>query len=87
MTGEVFDLSDIGYVKRVVIGNCDPERMLPEEELEKQQELLNRCLSGTPRGRIVGQEYNFYLLNIGQHQVVVQYICYHIGFPRRPFWL
>ena len=61
--------------------------MLPEEEIQKQQEFLNRCLSGTPRGRIIGQEYNFYLLNIGQHQVVVQYVCYHVGFPRRPFWL
>lgn len=83
----MFDLSDVGYVKRVVVGNCDPEHMLPEEELERQQALLNRCLTGTPRGRIIGQETNFYLLNIGQHQVVVQYVSYHIGFARRPFWL
>ena len=87
MQGETFDLTDIGYVKRIVVGNCDPEHMLADEELEKQQAVLNRCLTESPRGRIIGQEINFYLLNIGQHQVVVQYICYHVGFVRRPFWL
>lgn len=85
--GQPFDLADVGYIKRVVVGNCDPEHMLGEEELARQQALLNRCLSGIPRGRIVGKEMNFYILNIGQHQVVVQYVCYHVGFVRKPLWL
>lgn len=87
MREQAFDLTEVQYVKRVVVGNCDPEHMLTEEELEKQQAFLNRCLSDTPRGRIIGQEVNFYLLNIGQHQVIVQYVCYHIGFARKPFWM
>lgn len=32
-------------------------------------------------------EKNFYILNIGEHQVVMQYIVYHIGFERKPYWL
>jgi len=39
------------------------------------------------KGPICGQEKNFYLLNIGEHQVVMQYIVYHVGFARRPVWL
>lgn len=71
-----FDVSAVGYVKRVVIGNTDPEKTVNEEDIEKQRQLLNRCLSDSPRGRIIGQEKNFYLLNIGEHQVVMQYIVY-----------
>lgn len=40
-----FDVSAVGYVKRVVIGNTDPEKTVNEEDIEKQRQLLNRCLS------------------------------------------
>ncbi len=45
-----FDVSAVGYVKRVVIGNTDPEKTVNEEDIEKQRQLLNRCLSDSPRG-------------------------------------
>lgn len=32
-----FDVSAVGYVKRVVIGNTDPEKTVNEEDIEKQQ--------------------------------------------------
>lgn len=83
----IFDVSSVGFVKRVVVGNTDPENMRPEEEIRRQEEFLNRCLSETPKGRIIGLERNFLVLNIGQHQVVLQYTVYHIGFARKPFWL
>jgi hypothetical protein len=82
-----FDISEIGYVKRITVGNQDPEKTVDEEIIKKQTDLLNRCLSDSPKGRIVGQEKNFYLLNIGEHQVVMQYVVYHIGFVRKPVWL
>ena len=80
-------LYDVGYVYRLVLGNNNPE-MQPNEELyEKQSALLNKCLTSSPKGKIIGQEKNFYILNIGEHQVVMQYIVYHIGFERKPYWL
>lgn len=82
-----FSLSDIGYIYRVVIGNDNPEREPDEEKYKKQMELLNKCLTSTPRGKIIGQEKNFFILNIGEHQIVMQYIVYHIGFSRKPYWL
>jgi hypothetical protein len=84
---QMFDLTDVGFVKRIVVGNTDPEKLLSEEEIQTATDLLNRCLSEAPRGRIVGVEKNFILLNIGEHQVVLQCMVYHVGFARKPFWL
>lgn len=80
-------LMDMKYVHRVVLGNTDPQKTYSEEQANKQLEMLNRCLTETPKGRIIGQEKNFFLLNIGEHQVVMQYIVYHVGFERKPSWL
>jgi hypothetical protein len=81
----MFDLTDIGYVHRIVIGSTSPERLSPEAQVQEAADLLNRCLS--ERGRIIGMEKNFNLLNIGEHQVVLQNLVYHVGFARRPHWL
>ena len=83
----VFALADIGYVQRVIVGNDDPEMQPDEEKYQRQLAFLNRCLEEYPRGRIIGQEKNFYLLNIGEHQDVMQYLVYHVGFRRKPHWI
>ena len=83
----MFDLTDVGYVHRIVVGSINPEQLQREEEIRASTRLLNRCLSDSPKGRIVGIEKSFNLLNIGEHQVVLQAMIYHVGFPRRPFWL
>jgi hypothetical protein len=82
-----FDVSETGFVKRIVVGNTNPEQIVDEEQIKQQMDFLNRCLNENPKGRIIGQEKNFYLLNIGEHQVVMQYVVYHVGFVRRPVWL
>lgn len=84
---KTFSMTDVTYVKRLVVGNDNPEATPDEAKYEKQLELLNRCLTDAPKGKIIGQEKSFYLLNLGEHQVVMQYIVYHIGFPRKPCWL
>ncbi|MDE6635581.1 MAG: hypothetical protein K2K09_03120 [Lachnospiraceae bacterium] len=84
---DVFSMADVKYVKRVIVGNDNPESASDEGKYERQLEFLNRCLSEMPRGRIIGQEKNFYLLNLGEHQVVMQYIVYHVGFERKPCWM
>lgn len=87
MVQSTFSLTDIGYVHRVVVGNDDPETQPNEEKYKQQEAYLNRCLSDYPKGKIIGQEKNFYLLNIGEHQIVMQYIVYHVGFKRKPPWI
>lgn len=72
-------------IARYVVGNSNAEQLPDEEKIKKQTEQLNTALSRG--GRIIGQEKNFFILNIGEHQVVSQYIVYHIGFERKPYWL
>ncbi len=83
----MFDLSDVKFVKRIVVGTDNPSRMRSEEEIEAARALLNRCLTDAPRGTIVGMEKSFTILQVGEHQVVLQWLCYHVGFPRKPAWL
>jgi hypothetical protein len=83
----MFDLTDVGYVHRIVVGSINPEQLQREEEIRTSTGLLNRCLSDSPKGRIIGIEKTFSLLNIGEHQVVLQAMIYHVGFPRKPVWL
>jgi hypothetical protein len=83
----MFDLSDVGYVGRIVVGSTDPEKLKSEEEIKAEADLLNRCLSGTPRGRIIGIEKSFKAFTFGENQVVLQSLVYHVGFARKPLWL
>ena len=83
----MFDLSDVKYIKRVVVGSDNPNQMRSEAQVEEARALLNRCLTDTPKGTIVGIEKSFTILQIGEHQVVLQWLCYHVGFPRKPIWL
>ena len=83
----MFDLSDVRFVKRIVVGTDDPSHIKSPAEIREAQDLLNRCLGESPKGTIIGIEKSFVVLNIGEHQVVLQWLCYHIGFARKPTWL
>jgi hypothetical protein len=83
----MFDLTDVAFVKRIVVGSRDPENLRSETELTAAMDLLNRCLKEIPRGRIIGVEKTFSLLNVGEHQIVLQSMIYHVGFARVPHWL
>lgn len=87
MAALLFDLSAVRFVKRVVIGNPTPSVPYSEEEAKQATALLNRCLSESPKGHIMGIEKNFILLNMGEHQVIQQWLVYHIGFERKPMWI
>ena len=83
----MFDLNAVRYVKRVVVGSSNPGQMATEQDITAAQELLNRCLNETPKGSIIGIERSFTLLQVGEHQVVLQWLSYHVGFTRKPAWL
>ena len=83
----MFDLTEVKYVKRITVGSDNPGRMNTSEEIEAATTLLNKCLSGTPKGCIMATEKSFVVLQMGEHQVVLQWIVYHVGFPRKPIWL
>ena len=78
------DLSEIRYVERITLGNSDPNRLLSEKELEMQNESLNAALNGIPRGRILATDRNFACVSAGDHQLILQWVTYHVGYTRRP---
>ncbi len=83
----MIDVSDVAYVKRIVVGSNNPADLQAEERIAQAMALLNRCLTESPRGRILGIEKSFSILQVGEHNVVLQWLTYHVGFTRRPFWL
>ncbi len=83
----MFDLTEVKFVKRITVGSDNPARMSTPEEIEAATALLNKCLSGMPKGCIMATEKSFVVLQMGEHQVVLQWIVYHVGFTRKPIWL
>lgn len=83
----MFDLTDVRYVKRIIIGNDNPQNLRSNDEIDAANAVLNRCLHDAPKGVIIGTEKNFAILNVGEHQVVLQWLVYHVGFPRKPAWI
>jgi hypothetical protein len=83
----MFDLTEVRYVKRITVGTDNPARMRTPEEIEAAAALLNRCLTDSPKGSIIAVEKSFAVLQMGEHQVVLQWIVYHVGFSRKPFWI
>ena len=83
----MIDISDVGFVKRIVVGSNNPASLESEERINTAMALLNRCLTESPKGKLIGIEKSFSILQVGEHNVVLQWMTYHIGFPRRPYWL
>lgn len=87
MATQPFQLANIRFIKRVVVGNDDPQSMKTEGEVNAAMALVNQCLSSSPRGYLLNVEKSFGLYNIGEHQIVLQYAIYNIGFERKPLFL
>lgn len=83
----MIDITDVTYVKRITIGTGNPDQILSDEQIQEAMDLLNKCLAGPPKGKILGIEKSFKLLNIGEHQAVLQWLVYHVGFVRKPAWI
>ncbi|WP_211227264.1 hypothetical protein [Ferrimonas kyonanensis] len=84
---DTFDLTNVAYVHRVVVGSVDPQSLPTETQRQQQMALINRCLSESPKGKVLGMERSFSILRISEHQVVLESVAYHIGFTRQPYWL
>ena len=82
-----FQLTNIHFIKRIVVGNDNPQNVRSEAEVQAQMDLVNRCLTSTPRGYLLNIEKSFGMYNLGEHQVVQQYAVYHVGFERKPMFL
>lgn len=79
-------MTDIHYVKLVSIGSVNPNNPLSEQSREEQAALLNRCLNDYPKGIIIGKDITIGRYLIGEHELTMEKITYHVGFTRKPAW-
>lgn len=79
-------LSDIQYIKLVPIGSVNPNNPLSDQSKEEQAALLNRCLNDYPKGVIVGKDVTVGRYVIGEHELTMEKVTYHVGFTRKPAW-
>lgn len=79
-------LTDIHYVKLVSIGSANPNNPLSEQGKEEQAALLNKCLNDYPKGIIIGKDITIGRYLIGEHELTMEKITYHVGFTRKPAW-
>ena len=80
-------MADVHYVKLVPIGSVNPNNPLSEESKEAQAALLNRCLNDYPKGIIIGKDIAVGRYQVGEHELTMEKITYHVGFVRKPVWL
>lgn len=76
-----FDIPDIRWVERFVVGSSHPENWLTPREVDMQLEKVNRALR---IGKLIGIEQNFTILTDSKKELLTQYTVYHIGFKHRP---
>lgn len=79
-------LSDVHYIKMISIGSVNPNNPLSDQSKEAQAALLNRCLNDYPRGVIIGKDITVGRYQIGEHELTMERVTYHVGFPRKPQW-
>lgn len=79
-------LADIHYVKMVSIGSINPNNPLSDQGREEQAKLLNRCLNDYPKGVILGKDISIGRYMLGEHELTMERVTYHIGFERKPAW-
>lgn len=84
---EKTDLTEIRYVKMVPVGSVNPNNPLSDQSKEEQAALLNRCLNDYPKGVIMGKDITIGRYMLGEHELTMEKVTYHIGFERKPSWL
>lgn len=79
-------LADIGYVKLVPVGSVNPNNPLSDQSREEQVALLNKCLNDYPRGILIARDVTVGRYRIGDHELTMEKVTYHVGFERKPGW-
>lgn len=79
--------ADIRFVKLVTVGSVNPNNPLSDQSRDEQEKYLNRCLSDYPKGIILSKDTTIGRYMIGEHELTMEKVTYHIGFIRKPAWM
>ncbi|MBR5636750.1 MAG: hypothetical protein IKW81_07485 [Pseudobutyrivibrio sp.] len=78
---------DVGFVKLVTVGSVNPNNPLSDQSRESQEKYLNRCLNDYPKGIILSKDTTIGRYVLGEHELTMEKVTYHVGFPRKPMWM
>ncbi len=78
------DLSEVRHIERIKIGSLNPLTGDEEDNHQLKMDKINKLLNGSPKGMLIGKDLSVKVIRIGEHTVMCQQICYHIGFKRKP---
>ena len=70
----------------VTVGSVNPNNPLSDASRTAQVELLNKCLNDYPKGMIIGKDITIGRYMLGEHELTMERVTYHIGFTRKPAW-
>ena len=84
---EKVSMADIRYIKLVSVGSVNPNSPVSDQSREEQAALLNRCLNDYPKGMIIGKDIAIGRYQVGEHELTMEKITYHVGFARKPVWM
>lgn len=76
-----FDVPDIKWIERFIVGSSDPRNPLTEAEIASQLDRINAELRF---GKIVSIETNLNSGRVDNVEIITQYTVYHIGYKSRP---
>ncbi len=79
-------LTDMHYVKMVPVGSVNPNNPLSDQSRAAQIAVLNRCLNDYPKGTIIGKDVTIGRYLVGEHELTMEKVTYHVGFTRKPSW-
>jgi hypothetical protein len=68
------------------VGSVNPNNPISDQSRTEQMALLNRCLTDYPKGVIIGKDTTIGRYMVGEHELTMEKITYHIGFKRKPLW-
>ena len=76
-----WDVPDIKWVERFIVGTSSLNCPLTDEEISKQMDAVNKALR---YGKIIAVEQNFNVTTVENKDIIAQYTVYHVGFRVRP---
>lgn len=79
-------LTEIHYIKMVPVGSVNPNNPLSDQSRASQIAVLNRCLNDYPKGTIIGKDITIGRYLLGEHELTMEKVTYHVGFTRKPSW-
>lgn len=80
-----FDIPEVRYVERIVVGISHPQKDWTGVELESMaQSQINKLNRALRYGMIMGVERNFTEIQCEGKTVLTGYLVYHVGFKKRP---